>query len=262
MSHCLTGRARPALFAAALAALVSGAAFANAAPPPDVSPAPAAEPAPAAPDTAVDPAAAKAAALAIKPTDIGLGDPNAPVKWIEYASAGCPHCADLTLKVLPALKAEYVESGKVYYVLRDFPLDNVAAAATVIARCLPKDKFYPFMETLFANQAKWHGPETTDPKAALVALSAEAGLDAAGFDACLNRQELLTQITDGMEEADSALQVSSTPTSFIGDEVIVGTGSVELFKAAIDKALGVEPAGGTTPVPGTMPEPSAPAPTP
>jgi len=257
------GRARPFALSAALALALSGVGRADIAPPPPAEPTPAtpAETTPAPSEAPVDPAAAKAAALAIKESDIGLGDPNAPVKWIEYASSGCPHCADLSLKVLPALKADYIDSGKVYYVLRDFPLDNVAAAATVIARCLPKEQFYPFMDKLFANQMTWHGPETTDPKAALVALAAEAGLDSAGVDACLARQDILDQVIAVVKEADAVLKVASTPTNFIGDQVIEGTAPLDQFKAALDKALG-EASGGMTPAPETTPAQSTPAPTP
>lgn len=243
------GRMRPFAFGAAAAVLISGMAMADIAPPPpDLTPTPTPSEAPA------DPAAAKAAALAIKESDIGIGNPDAPVKWIEYASAGCPHCADLTLKVLPALKADYIDSGKVYYVLRDFPLDNVAAAASVIARCLPKDQFYPFMDKIFANQAKWHGPDVGNPAEALKAIAAEVGLDGAGVDACLERQDILNTIVEGLKEADGVLKVTSTPTSFIGGETVVGTLSVDEFKTALDKALGVDP--GMTPKPEEAPQPT------
>lgn len=245
------GRLGPALFGAALAALVPGAALADIPPPPEPTPTPAEAPA--------DPAAAKAAALAIKPTDIGIGDPNAPVTWIEYASAGCPHCADLSLIVLPALKADYLDSGKVYYVLRDFPLDNVAATATVIARCLPADKFYPFMDHVFAMQRAWHGPGATDPRGALLGYAAEHGLDEAGVEACFQRQELLDQILAVVAEADETLGVNSTPTSFIGDEKVVGVLPVEGFREVLDKALAAsdEPPG-MTPKPEATPEQSKP----
>lgn len=254
------GRLRPLAFGAALAVLACPLAMSDIPPPtPDATPAVTPETTPAPSEAPVDPAAAKAEALKIKASDIGLGDPNAPVKWIEYASTGCPHCADLTLKVLPALKAEYIDSGKVYYVLRDFPLDNVAASASVIARCLPADKFYPFVDKLFATQPTWHGPDATDPKSVLLGLAAEQGLDEAGVEACFKRQELLDQLINGLKEAETALGVASTPTSFIGDETVVGTVSVEEFKKTLDKALGVPTAEGQTPVPEATPEQSTPA---
>lgn len=257
--------------AAAFALAISGTAFANAPPPPPDAPAStpettpvpeAATPAPGKPPAPVDPNA-KAAALALKDTDIGIGDPNAPVKWIEYASSGCPHCAVLSLEVLPQLKADYFDSGKVYYVLRDFPLDNVAASATVLARCVPRDKFYPFMEKLFANQAKWHGPDATDIKGAILAIAAEQGLDEAGAEACFKRQELLDQVINGMKEAETVLQVNSTPTSFIGGEVIVGAMAADDFRKVLNKELGDNAPGGMTPIPEATPAPqSTPVPTP
>lgn len=246
------------LKAAALAAIMStpmqiGAALADVPPPPaETTPTPSEAPA--------EPAPTKEEALKIRDSDIGIGDPNAPVKWIEYASAGCPHCADLSLKVLPQLKADYIDSGKVYFVLRDFPLDNVAAAATVLARCVPRDKFYPFMEQLYADQMKWHNPDVADIKGAILSIAAGFGLDEAAAEACLNRQDLLDQIVKGMDEAEKVLKITSTPTSFIGDEVVIGTASVAEFKAALDKALGVPMPDGSTPIPAPTPEQSRPMP--
>ncbi len=244
-----------AVLGAAMAVMMAGAASA------DIAPAPELEPTPTPTEAPVDPAVAKAAALALKETDIGIGDPNAPVKWIEYASAGCPHCADLSLNILPQLKAAYFDTGKVYYVLRDFPLDNVAASATVIARCLPRDKFYPFMDKLFASQPSWHGPDATDPKAVLLGFAAEQGLDEAGVDACFKRQELLDQVIGGLTEAEKSLGVNSTPTSFIGDETVVGVITPDAFKEILDKAIAAKE-GGMTPVPDATPAQSTPAPTP
>lgn len=248
-----------AVLGAAMAVAMGGAAFGNAAPPPDIS-APAI-PTPTPTEAPADPAVAKAAALALKETDIGIGDPNAPVKWIEYASAGCPHCADLSLNILPQLKAAYFDTGKVYYVLRDFPLDNVAASATVIARCLPREKFYPFMDKLFATQAQWHGPDATDPKSVLLGHAAEQGLDEAAVDACFKRQELLDQVIGGLTEAEKSLGVNSTPTSFIGDETVVGVITPDAFKEILDKAIAAKE-GGMTPAPEATPAQSTPAPTP
>lgn len=243
------------LLAGAIFGLMAGIpALADIPPPPEPSPAPTGTPA----EPAPDPVAARAAALTIKPTDIGIGDPDAPVKWIEYASAGCPHCADLSLRVLPALKADYIDSGKVYYVLRDFPLDNVAATATVIARCLPGEKFYPFMDDVFANQATWHGPGATDPKGVLLGFASKHGLDEAGVEACFEKQDLLDQILGGMSEAQGVLEVNSTPTSFIGGEKIAGVLPIEGFRKVLDTALGEAAPGGMTPKPEATPEQSKP----
>lgn len=199
--------------------LLLGSAPAEETPPPP----PAAEAAPASPPEAEAPppmspeekAKAAAEALTIKPTDIGIGDPAAKVKIIEYASSGCPHCAHFALVDLPQLKTAFIDKGQVYYVLRDFPLDNVAAGASLIARCLPADKFYPFMDTLFSQQEVWHSPSTADPLAELKKLAEPQGMDGAAVDACLKDQAVFERLKSGVEEAANALDVNSTPTIFI-----------------------------------------------
>ena len=158
--------------------------------------------------------------LAPKPYDIGMGDPNAPIKMIEYASTGCPHCAAMALQTIPKLKEAYIDTGKVYYVLRDFPLDNVALGASMIARCLPADKFYAFMDVLFANQAMWHSPTVADPREALIELSRRAGLSREQVDACLKDQKKLDEINESLTHASDVLKVQGTPTSFINGEMI------------------------------------------
>jgi protein-disulfide isomerase len=201
------------------------------------TPAPSEEPPPEeATKTAPTPAEMDAA-LAPKPSDIGIGDPNAKVKWVEYASSGCPHCAHLSLEVIPTLKTEYMDTGKVYYVLRDFPLDGVAAAASLIARCLPKEKFYPFMEMLFAEQDKWHSPEVKDLKGAILAMAAKGGLSAEQAEACLKDQPKFDEMKAILSEAETVLGVASTPTNFVDGKKIEGAAPVEDFRKLFDEAL-------------------------
>lgn len=208
--------------------------------------APAAPPAPEAPATPAPPPEAPkppatpeqiAAALAPKPGDIGIGDPNAKVKWIEYASSGCPHCAHLALEILPTLKSEYMDTGKVYYVLRDFPLDGVAAAASLIARCLPKDKFYAFMDILYAGQDQWHSPEIKDLKAAVIAMAAKGGLDEKAAQACLADQAKFDEMKTILTEASDVLKVESTPTNFFNGTKLEGAAPIEDFRKALDAEL-------------------------
>lgn len=158
--------------------------------------------------------------LALKPHDIGMGDPNAPIKMIEYASTGCPHCAAMALETIPKLKENYIDKGQVYYVLRDFPLDNVALGASMIARCVPKDRFYAFMDVLFTNQALWHSPTVADPKEGLVELARRAGLSREQVETCLKDQTVLDQINESLKQAVDILKVQGTPTSFINGEMI------------------------------------------
>jgi len=159
-------------------------------------------------------------ALALKETDIGMGDPNAPIKLIEYASTGCGHCAAFAIETMPKIKAEWIDKGQVYYVLRDYPLDNVAAGASMIARCLPREGFYPFMEVLFRSQPEWHKQEGAID--ALATLARRAGLSRAQVESCLKDEKVLKQIQDSLNEAKNVLAVNSTPTMFINGEVVQG----------------------------------------
>ena len=93
-------------------------------------------------------AAAQAAALKLAPDDRILGKPDAPMTIVEYASLTCPHCAHFAVDVLPKLKAKWIDTGKARLILRDYPLDEPAMRAAMIARCAPADKFYAFIDTL------------------------------------------------------------------------------------------------------------------
>ncbi len=92
--------------------------------------------------------------------DVVLGSDNAPVTIIEYASMTCPHCAHFSETTFPELKKQYIDTGKVRYILREFPLDALAAAGFMLARCAGKDKYMPLVETLFAKQDEWVGQAT------------------------------------------------------------------------------------------------------
>ena len=177
-----------------------------------------------------------AAVLAIKPTDIGMGDPNAPVKMIEYASSGCSHCAEMALETIPKVKAAYMDTGKVYYVLRDFPLDNVAVGASLLARCLPKDKFYGFMDVLFAEQKAWHNPEIPDLKEALIAMAAKGGLSRDEAEACLKNEANFAVMRDGQKEAAEILKIDGTPTTFVNGKRLSGAAKFEDVEALITAA--------------------------
>lgn len=174
-------------------------------------------------------------ALALKEHDIGIGDPNAPVKLIEYASAGCGHCAAFAIETLPKIKADWIDKGQVYYVLRDYPLDNVAAGASMVARCLPREGFYPFMEVLFRNQPEWHKNEGAID--AIAGLARRAGLSRAQVESCLKDQKVLKQIQDSLDEASKVLAVSSTPTMFVNGKIVTGAAAYADFEAEFKAAL-------------------------
>ena len=115
-----------------------------------------------------------ASLLAISKDDRILGSPTAPITIVEYASLTCPHCAHFTDEVLPEIKKKWIDTGKVKLVLRDFPLDDEAVHASMIARCAPHDRFYAFIDTFFADQANWAA--APDYQAALSRLAELGGM--------------------------------------------------------------------------------------
>ena len=100
-------------------------------------------------------AAGKMLAAASPLGDRVLGQADAPVVMVEYASATCPHCAEFHAKVLPLIKTEYIDTGKVRFIFREFPLDQAALGAFMLARCVPEDKYFATIDLMFRRQAIW-----------------------------------------------------------------------------------------------------------
>ncbi len=165
--------------------------------------------------------------LEITKDDRILGNPDAPITIIEYASLTCPHCAHFTNDVLPEIKKEWIDTGKAKLVLRDFPLDEPALRAAMIARCAPTDRYYAFTDTFFATQEKW--VRSDDYRDALARLAKLGGMSREEFDACLKNTDLENKIVEGRLTASKELEVNSTPTFFINGTKLTGAPSAEEF---------------------------------
>jgi protein-disulfide isomerase len=159
--------------------------------------------------------------------DRTLGDPKAPNVVIEYASMTCPHCQAWNEQVFPQLKAKYIDTGKVYFIFRDFPLDPVALSAVMIAHCVP-DRFFPLIDLMFAQQATW--ARSQDPTTALQNLVRQAGIGQDQFRACLTNQSLLDGVNWSRERASKVLGVASTPTFFINGAKVEGNQPLEALE--------------------------------
>ena len=169
--------------------------------------------------------------LQITQDDRVLGDPAAPITIIEYASLTCPHCARFANDVLPELKREWIDTGKAKLVLRDFPLDEPALRAAMIARCAPPGRFYAFAETFFASQEKW--ALTKDYREALARLAKLGGMGKDEFEACLNNTTLENRIVEQRLVAAQQLDVTSTPTFFINGSKFSGAPTAEEFNKVL-----------------------------
>jgi protein-disulfide isomerase len=151
--------------------------------------------------------------------DMVLGNENAPCTIIEYASMTCPHCAHFHETTYPELKTKYIDTGKVRFIFREFPLDQLAAAGFMLARCGGKDKYFPLIETLFQKQRDW---VVQRPLAPLMAISKQAGLTEQAFNECLKNQQVLDGIEDTRQRG-TKFGVQSTPTFFINGKIYRGS---------------------------------------
>src|SRR6202012_4280976 len=161
------------------------------------------------------------AALLAKPMslpDMALGDAKAPVTIFEYASMSCPHCAAFEQNVFPMLRSKYIDTGKVRYVFREFPLDIKAASASVLARCIANgnaEKFYGAIDAMFKEQE-----ELMDKtKENMLAVCKENGLDEKSFNDCVGNQAGLDMIAADDSFAAQQLKVKATPTFYINGKV-------------------------------------------
>lgn len=179
--------------------------------------------------------AAPATVRAQAAPELGLGDPNAPVTITEFSSLTCPHCASFHTDTLPGLKERYIDTGKVRLVMRDFPLDETALKAAVIAHCAGPERYPRFVDVFFVQQRSWARAE--DPIAALKQLAKLGGLGEAEVDACLADESLETQVLQSRLEAQQQYDIRSTPTFVIDGKTYAGNRSVDEFAAIIDPLL-------------------------
>ena len=162
-------------------------------------------------------------------TDRTLGNRNAKVVLIEYAAHSCPVCANFNEHTFPQIKAKYIDTGKVFYVFRLFPLRSDDGMAEKIARCLPEDKYFAFVDLLFKNQPKWdvefgvQSPEGVHD--GLVLLGRRAGMSAQQVDQCMANKAEDDRINKVASDGEARYSINSTPT-FILNGVKIGSGSL------------------------------------
>jgi protein-disulfide isomerase len=179
------------------------------------------------------------AALVSKPVslpDMAVGAAKAPVTIFEYASMTCPHCAAFEQNVFPMLKSKYMDTGKVRFVFREFPLDIKAAAASMLARCIAGEdagKFFATIDLLFKQQDQLmeHSKDT------LKLIGKQAGMDGQAVETCEKDQALLDKLRDDQAFAFETLKVDATPTFFVNGERLRGAMSFEELEERIKPLL-------------------------
>lgn len=168
--------------------------------------------------------------------DIVIGKADAPVTIVEYASMTCPHCATFHNTVLPGIKAKFVDSGQVKVIFREFPLDNVAAAVSMLARCAPTDKAAEVIAKFFETQEQWAFVRGS-PLPGMLKVAETVGFTKDSFDKCIGDQKLLDDVVAVGERGRKSFGVSSTPTFFVNGKKLESRGDLASFEAAIEPLL-------------------------
>jgi protein-disulfide isomerase len=164
-----------------------------------------------------------------------LGDPAAPVTMVEYASLTCPHCGNFHTTTFAALKEKYIDTGKVYFILREFPLDPLALAAAMAARCGPEDDYFAIIDAMFTEQDKWAYVE--EPAPALLALLGPYGFTDESFATCLKDETIVEGIVD-VARRGQEFGVAGTPAFFFNGEKQNGAMTIDRIDAIFEELAG------------------------
>ncbi len=169
--------------------------------------------------------------------DMTIGSKDATVTIVEYASMTCPHCAAFTKDVFPKIKSDYIDTGKVRFIFREFPLDKIALAASAAARCVAKDdstKYFALVDILFKQQTDL----VNDPLAVINRVGKQAGFSEAQIKACVDDDPSTKQkIIDDLKYANETLKVNSTPFFFVNGTSVKGETSFDAFEKLIKPLL-------------------------
>ncbi|MCH2542300.1 MAG: DsbA family protein [Alphaproteobacteria bacterium] len=175
--------------------------------------------------------------LEVTEDDFVVGDKNAPITIIEYASLSCSHCADFHNNTLNDLIKEYVDTGKARIVFRDFPFNYPALLGSMVLRCIPEDVRYDYMNALFQLQPKWVVRENAKSTQELYKIMQSGGMTKEEFETCTNNVELENTILQALIAAQNEFNIQSTPSFLINGNLVEGNKSIKEFRQIIDKIL-------------------------
>ncbi len=167
--------------------------------------------------------------------DMAVGKADAPITIIEYSSLSCPHCATFHKDVYPELKTQYIDTGKVRYVMREFPLNEPALAGAVVARCLDPDRYFAFTGLLFAKQADWAYKE--DSLTPLKGFAKQAGMSSEEFDKCVDNEALQKKVL-AIRDEGSKKGVNATPSFLVNGMILKGAPTMPALIEAMKPYLG------------------------
>ncbi len=176
-------------------------------------------------------------ALEITDDDLVIGDKNAPITIIEYASMSCSHCASFHNNTLPDLKKDYIDNGIVRMVFRDYPFNYPALLGSMMMRCIPSDVRYDYMNALYQLQTTWVNKDPKISKKELYKIMQSGGMTKEEFDSCYSNIDNENLILEGVMAAQKEFNIKSTPSFVINGNVIQGNKNIKEFRQIIDKIL-------------------------
>ena len=164
-----------------------------------------------------------------------LGKVNAPITMVEYASLTCSHCAQFHTLTLPLIKKEFIETGKVRLIYRDFPLDQFALTGSMIAHCAGKDRYFAFIQTMFAQQKQWSNDP--QPIKALAQIARLGGMTKDKFEKCIKDKNVADAILQKRLDGDKQYKINSVPTILINGKRYSGGLTIEEFRSIVKRTL-------------------------
>ncbi len=163
-----------------------------------------------------------------------LGDSNAPIKMIEFASLTCGHCAKFHKEVIPLLKRKYIDEGKIYFTYNDFPLDKFALKASIIARC-SGDKFFGFLDVFYKKQKDW--TRTKDPLKSLLKMAKIGGVKDEDIKVCLGNKSIEDNLLKDRLKFSKKYEITATPTIILNGSKYEGDLTFEALELKINSLL-------------------------
>ncbi len=175
--------------------------------------------------------------LIVTEDDFVVGNADAPVTIIEYASMSCSHCANFHINTLPELKKEYIDTGKVKFVFRDYPYNFPALIGSMVMRCTPDEVRYDYMNALYKLRENWVLEENVKTTQELYKIMQSGGMKKEDFEACLNNTDLENKIFNEIINAQKEFEIKTTPSFLINGNLVSGNKPIKEFRQIIDKIL-------------------------